>query len=92
MGDDLGFENRRVREQAATIREVVGELDVYTAPQLRERTVEAINDGETCLIVDMGGVTFIDSTGIGVLVGVRSRTNSRALASPGNCLPERADP
>jgi anti-sigma B factor antagonist len=73
MADDLGFEIRRVREQGATILELVGELDVYTAPQLRERIVEVINDGETCLIVDMGGVTFIDSTGIGVLVVAHRR-------------------
>jgi anti-sigma B factor antagonist len=63
-----------VRDGAGwTVVCVAGELDVYTAPRLREELVDVIADGCRRLIVDMNGVTFIDSTGLGVLVGILKR-------------------
>jgi anti-sigma B factor antagonist len=56
-------------EGAYTIVEVVGELDVSTAPRLRERLAELIADGNYHLVADLQGVDFLDSTGLGVLVG-----------------------
>lgn len=52
-----------------TVVQVVGEIDVYTAPQLRERLDEEIEAGRHDLVVDLSGVSFMDSTGLGVLVG-----------------------
>jgi len=52
-----------------TIVHVGGEIDVYTAPQLRRRLDEPIQAGCKDLVVDLGRVTFLDSTGLGVLVG-----------------------
>lgn len=52
-----------------TIVHVGGEIDVYTAPVLRERLDEHISEGRHQLVVDLEGVTFMDSTGLGVLVG-----------------------
>jgi anti-sigma B factor antagonist len=48
---------------------VTGEVDVYTAPVLRERIRELAADGAAHLIADLGPVDFLDSTGLGVLVG-----------------------
>ena len=48
---------------------VSGEVDVYTAPQLRSALEERIAAGQTALIVDLEDVGFLDSTGLGVLVG-----------------------
>ena len=48
---------------------VTGEIDVYTAPDLRERVVHLIDNGTRHLIIDLSPVTFLDSTGLGVLVG-----------------------
>jgi anti-sigma B factor antagonist len=48
---------------------VGGEIDVYTAPRLREALREAIQGGARRLIVDFNAVDFLDSTGLGVLVG-----------------------
>jgi anti-sigma B factor antagonist len=45
-----------------------GEVDVYTAPQLREKLLPLCEDGKT-VTVDMGKVEYIDSTGLGVLIG-----------------------
>jgi anti-sigma B factor antagonist len=52
-----------------TVVQVVGEIDVYTAPQLRERLDAEIDAGRYDVVVDLSGVTFMDSTGLGVLVG-----------------------
>jgi len=52
-----------------TVVEVAGEIDVYTASVLRERLAELIDADHTDLIIDLTGVGFLDSTGLGVLVG-----------------------
>ncbi|MFX0593463.1 STAS domain-containing protein [Melissospora conviva] len=56
-----------------TVLAVGGEVDVYTAPRLRERLIELIDAGARKVIVDLGGVDFLDSTGLGVLVGALKR-------------------
>jgi anti-sigma B factor antagonist len=56
-----------------TVLEVGGEVDVYTAPRLRERLIEVIDGGARSVVVDLGRVDFLDSTGLGVLVGALKR-------------------
>lgn len=51
-----------------TIVSVCGELDVYTAPDLEESLEELVGAGKTNLVIDLTGVTFLDSTGLGVMV------------------------
>lgn len=53
----------------ATVVHVAGEIDVYTAPELRERLDEHISAGRHDLVVDLEGVTFMASVGLGMLVG-----------------------
>lgn len=48
---------------------VSGEVDVYTAAQLRSALEDQIVAGQNALVVDLQDVGFIDSTGLGVLVG-----------------------
>jgi len=48
---------------------VRGEVDIYTAPRLKERLIELLDAGVTGVVVDLAGVTFIDSTALGVLIG-----------------------
>jgi anti-sigma B factor antagonist len=64
------------QEGVHTIVSVRGEIDVYTAPSLRERLNELVASGHYDLIVDLEGVEFLDSTGLGVLVGGLKRVRS----------------
>lgn len=57
------------RSDSMCVIALSGEVDVYTAPQLKERLVESIDGGCVNILVDMESVGFIDSSGLGVLVG-----------------------
>jgi len=52
-----------------TIVAVGGEIDVYTAPKLRDKLTELVAGGVYDFVIDMEQVEFLDSTGLGVLVG-----------------------
>lgn len=58
------------------IIEVEGEIDVYTAPKFREAVVAAIDAGHIRLVIDIENVAFLDSTGLGVLVGALKRVRA----------------
>jgi anti-sigma B factor antagonist len=49
-----------------------GEVDVATAPVLR-RALDGLDPAAQTVVVDLAGVTFLDSTGLGVLIGARRR-------------------
>ncbi len=52
---------------------VAGEIDVATAPQLRERLQALVAAGNATIGVNLLDVTFLDSTALGVLVGALKR-------------------
>ena len=52
-----------------TVVAVGGEIDVYTAPRLRDKITELVGAGVYHIVIDMQAVEFLDSTGLGVLVG-----------------------
>ena len=72
---ELGLEVDESRSPY-TILAVKGEVDVYTAPRLREKLVELVSAGNLKIIVNLEGVDFLDSTGLGVLVGGLKRLRS----------------
>lgn len=52
---------------------VAGELDVVGAPELRQHVMRAVSDGLHHLVLDLSGIDFIDSFGLGVLIGALKR-------------------
>ncbi len=52
---------------------VQGELDINTSPRLKKAIDQAIDAGNTTLVINFNGVRYIDSTGLGVLVASRKR-------------------
>jgi anti-sigma B factor antagonist len=70
----------------AVVVRVAGELDLYNAPVLRSKLVECATRNPKRLVVDLGSVTFIDSTALGALIEARRTLADKtgfALASPG---------
>lgn len=57
---------------------LAGEVDVYTAPQLKEHLIQSIEGGCVDIVVNMDGVGFIDSSGLGVLVGALRRAKEQS--------------
>ena len=76
---DLTLSTREA--DGTTVVAVGGEIDVYTAPRLRDKFTELVAAGSYDIIVDMQNVEFLDSTGLGVLVGAlkRVRTHNGSL-------------
>ncbi len=58
---------------AHTVVGVTGEIDVASAPALRDRLLGLLNRGTLSLVVDLRGVTFMDSTGVGSLLRIHHR-------------------
>ncbi|HXF71237.1 MAG TPA: STAS domain-containing protein [Actinomycetota bacterium] len=72
---DLSIDTRD--EAGWTILRAAGEVDLYTAPRLRERLLGAIEGGATRVVVDLVDVSFMDSSGLGVLIGGLRRLRER---------------
>ena len=64
------------------VLQITGDLDAYTAPALRQRMLDLGDDGVVHVIADMRQVDFLDSTGLGVLIGglKRVREHGGSLA------------
>ena len=56
---------------------VQGEIDIYTAPRLRELLIDLVSTGSYQLVVNLDKVGFLDSAGLGVLVGGLRRVRAR---------------
>ena len=66
------------RTDGATLIRVIGELDLSTAPRLREMLVELAGNGTVDVTLDLAEMSFIDSTGVSVLVSGFKRLREMA--------------
>ena len=55
------------------VLDVVGEIDVYTAPKFREAVNSILEAGQMHLLINMAGVTYMDSSGFGALLSATKR-------------------
>jgi anti-sigma B factor antagonist len=65
---DFSIETERVAD-ARHVISLTGEVDLYTAPELKQQLLDVIGNGAKDVVVDFTDTTFIDSTTLGVLVG-----------------------
>ncbi|MEU4091011.1 STAS domain-containing protein [Streptomyces sp. NPDC026673] len=61
-----------------TILTVSGEMDLVTAPAVRQHVHDAVADGRRSVVLDLAGVHFCDSSGVGVLIAARRLMRSCA--------------
>jgi anti-sigma B factor antagonist len=73
----MDLELETIKRDQQTVLTVRGEIDVYTAPRLRQAIVDLVDAGSTNLVIDMEKVDFLDSTGLGVLVEGLKRVRTR---------------
>lgn len=70
----------------ASIIDLQGEVDVYTAPELKQQIIDLLDSGSQRVIVNLQSVDYLDSTALGVLIGglkrLRERNGSLDLICP----------
>lgn len=76
MTTDVNFDVSEVEREGTPVLEVRGEVDVSTAPELREKLLALAEQGRTVAVVDLSEVSFVDSTALGVLVSGVKRLRS----------------
>jgi len=70
--------NTRVLNDKAHAVEVQGEIDVYTSPRVKETINELIEKGHYQLVINLEGVRYIDSPGLGVLIGALKKVREHS--------------
>ena len=76
----------RQADNGVTVVAPTGRLDVAGAPTLKEAISEALKTGEPRVVLDMEGISFVDSTGLGSVIAalkqIRSSKGDLRLAAP----------
>lgn len=75
MALEFSIEDRRVG--GAHVVAVRGEVDLFTAPEFKQRVMAPIGAGVDHVVVDLMETTFIDSSSLGVLIGAHRRLKAR---------------
>ena len=76
MAIEFAIEDRRIEGKAHVVA-VSGEVDLFTAPEFKQRVTAPIGAGIDHVIVDLTATTFIDSSSLGVLIGAHRRLQQR---------------
>ena len=78
--------NTRTINENTSVIKLDGEVDVYTAPQLKQQIIGMLDNNIIHVIVDLTDVEYLDSTALGVLIGglkrLREREGSLSLVCP----------
>src|ERR671916_381148 len=76
MAMDFAITDRQLDGDAHVVA-VKGEIDLFTAPEFKQRVSAPIDAGRSNVIVDLTETTFIDSSSLGVLIGAHRRLKLR---------------
>ena len=76
MAIDFAITDRQVDGNRHIVA-VTGEIDLFTAPEFKQRVAEPIDAGRSNVIIDLTATTFIDSSSLGVLIGAHRRLKLR---------------
>ena len=76
MAMAFGIEDRQVDDDTHVVT-VSGEIDLFTAPEFKQRMSALIDAGRSRIVVDLTETTFIDSSSLGVLIGAHRRLKLR---------------
>jgi anti-sigma B factor antagonist len=76
MAIDFAITDRRIDDDTHVVA-VTGEIDLFTAPEFKQRVSAPIDAGSSNVIVDLTTTTFIDSSSLGVLIGAHRRLKLR---------------
>ncbi|HEU4754871.1 MAG TPA: STAS domain-containing protein [Armatimonadota bacterium] len=84
----LGLDVQRVAGFPVLL--VNGEIDIYTAPLFKQAVVGLVSEGNKDVVIDLSGVTFMDSSGFGTLLGATRRLRPAGgglhLAAPNSTI------
>jgi anti-sigma B factor antagonist len=76
MEMDLRIRTRMV--EGIPVIELIGELDSYTCSRFRDAMIDTIEQGHSSVVVSMASVEYIDSSGLGTLVGGLKRVSEKS--------------
>ena len=76
MAPDFALSEENIDAERHVIA-VRGEIDLFTAPDLKTTLLGAIDAGRLRIVVDLSETTFLDSTALGVLIGAVKRLRAR---------------
>lgn len=71
--DELSIDIKSEHDGKAVVFRLRGSLDLATSPSIRAALLEAANGGKHDIVVDLTQVEFLDSTGLGALIGAHRR-------------------
>lgn len=76
-------------DSSVSVVSVTGEVDVHSAPRLRDGLSTELATATRAVVVDLSDVGFLDSTGLGALVSARTAAGQQGVALPVVCASER---
>lgn len=76
IGDASSLEIKKVSDNSAIVK-FKKEMNIETSPQINREIIALINEGFINLKFDFSDLQFIDSTGMGVLIGIRATLRSK---------------
>jgi anti-sigma B factor antagonist len=82
IGFDRLFRVDSARAAAgAVVVDVEGDVDLHSAPELRDHLAALITEGHERIVVDLSGATFLDSMALGVLLGAKRDVTARGAST-----------